>query len=75
MLFCVLRPETDQMEDCRFIATDFFRTPLKDLDFTTCTLEGISVSDGGSELQGAVVNLYQAAELARLLGVIVKDVF
>lgn len=47
----------------------FFNTPLKDIDFTTSDISGISASP--YELNGAKVNTVQAAELAKLLGVIV----
>ena len=57
-----------KLDQSQFINTEFFKTPLKDLDFTTCILEGISVSTEGNELKGALVNVYQAAELAKLLG-------
>jgi uncharacterized protein YjbI with pentapeptide repeats len=54
-----------------FIQTNFFRTALKGMDFTKSTITGIIVSDTGAELKGAKVDLYQAAELAKLFGVII----
>ncbi len=33
------------LDDSRFIGTSFFRTPLLGLDFTTCQLEGVTLSD------------------------------
>lgn len=67
------------LEECSFknLALDhadltrvqFFKTILKDVDFTTSVIDGISVSP--YELRGAKVNAAQAAELAKLLGVIV----
>lgn len=62
-----------KLDQSQFINTEFFKTPLKDLDFTTCILEGISVSTEGNELKGALVNVYQAAELAKLLGIVIKE--
>ncbi|WP_418718376.1 pentapeptide repeat-containing protein [Candidatus Allofournierella merdipullorum] len=56
----------------RFFRTSFFKTPLAGLDFTDSELEGVTVSDDAAELKGATVNVRQAAELARLLGVIVR---
>ena len=56
----------------QFVRTEFFRTSLKGIDFTTCTLDGICVSEAGKELSGAIVNIFQAAELSKLLGVIIK---
>lgn len=56
----------------RFLRTSFFKTPLAGLDFTDSELEGVVVSDTATELRGATVNVRQAAELARLLGVTVR---
>lgn len=61
------------VKDSRFMETNFFRTRLRGMDFTECELAGIIVSDSHEELAGAVVSTWQALELARLLGVIIKD--
>ncbi len=50
----------------------FFKTYLKGIDLTTCSLDGLSVSERMTELQGAVVDLYQAADLARMLGIVIR---
>lgn len=50
----------------------FFKTMMKGMDFTTCSIHGLVLSDECRELKGAVVDLYQAAELAKYLGVVVK---
>jgi uncharacterized protein YjbI with pentapeptide repeats len=55
-----------------FINTNFFKTPLKGIDFTNCTITGMIVSNEGTELKGAIVDLYQAAELAKLFGIIIR---
>lgn len=70
------------MEECVFKKTvfhsmrlnrvNFFHTSLKGIDLRGSELEGLTVSDERKELKGAVVDLYQAAELARLLGIVVK---
>lgn len=52
--------------------TSFFKTSLKGMDFTTSTIKGLVLSDECSELKGLTVDLYQAAELAGRLGVIIK---
>ncbi len=52
--------------------TQFFKTYLKGIDLTSCDIDGLSVSERMTELQGAVVDLYQAAELARMLGIIIR---
>lgn len=56
----------------KFFRTSFFKTPLAGLDFTDSELEGVVVSDAAAELKGATVNVRQAAQLARLLGVTVR---
>ncbi len=61
-----------ELRDSRLIGASFFRTPLKDIDFTSCILSNITVSDDKSELRGAIVTLDQAAELAKLLGVVIR---
>ena len=50
----------------------FFKTPLKGMDFTTCDIKGLGLSDECSEVRGAVMDLYQAAELAKRLGIVIK---
>jgi len=52
-----------------FTRVDFFKTPLKGIDLSECTIDGILMSETRSELQGAKVNMMQAAVLAQLLGV------
>lgn len=55
-----------------FTLASFFKTSLKAIDFTECTIDKITVSEELTELKGAIVNPYQAVELSRLLGVIIK---
>ena len=61
------------LEDDRFVGTSFFHTKLVGLDFTSCQLEGIAISDAMTEVYGAKLGLYQAAALARRLGVIIEE--
>ena len=66
-----------KMKDIQVLRTDFtlasfFKTPLKGIDFTECTIDRITVSEELSELKGAIINPYQAVELAKFLGVIIK---
>lgn len=49
-----------------------FHTPLKGIDLRGNEIEGIILSEEKGELRGAVTDLYQAAELARLLGIVIK---
>lgn len=51
----------------------FSGTPLKGLDLRGCTVTNLSCSEDNRELRGAVVDLLQAAELARLLGVVIRE--
>jgi len=50
----------------------FFKTSLRGVDFTESEITGIILSNNYAELQGAIVNVLQAAELAKFLGVVVK---
>ena len=50
----------------------FFGTKLSGLDFTSCNIEGLTVSDTGAELKGAKVDVWQAAMFAKLLGLIIE---
>lgn len=57
--------------ECRLFRTSFFKTKLAGVDLTTCELEAITVSDDYSELRGLKVTPFQAADLARMLGVVI----
>ena len=71
--FAGCKLKTIGTKECRLNAINFFKTPLKGMNFTTCELEGIAVSDELWELKGTTVTREQAADLARLMGVIIKD--
>ena len=58
--------------ECTLMGTSFFGTLLYGLDFTRSRMEGIVVSDTGKELRGAIVNVSQAADLARVLGLVIR---
>lgn len=62
-----------RVSDCRFVDTSFFRTSLMGIDFTTSVLENVSFSDSMTEFYGTKLSVYQAASLARLLGIIVEE--
>ena len=51
------------------IGADFFKTPLKGMDLSTCEIAGIMVSDHYGELKGLKINPLQAADIVRMLGV------
>ncbi|MEA1883559.1 MAG: pentapeptide repeat-containing protein, partial [Thermotogota bacterium] len=56
-----------------FQGAEFLHTSLKGIDFTTCRIDGIRVSNKYQELTGMIVNTYQAAELSKLMGIIVRE--
>lgn len=64
-------PDHLEWDRCQLVKCNLCRTPLKGMDLTSNTLDGLMVT--GGELRGAVVSPYQAAELARLLGVVIKQ--
>lgn len=59
-------------ENNQLVRTSFFKTPLKGIDLRTCELSGLIVSIECTELKGAVVTMFQAAELSRLMGLVIK---
>lgn len=61
-----------EFKDSTFNRASFFKTVLRGIDFTQCEINGITVSDSFWELKGAIVNEFQAVELSRLLGIVVK---
>lgn len=60
-----------ELEEAELIGVNFSHTFLSGVDLTQCRLEGIRIA--GGELKGAVVTPYQAAELALLLGVVIRQ--
>ena len=60
-----------EFSDCDMTRVTIHLTPMKGVDLRTCRLDGIT-SDLSS-LRGMTVNPLQAAALARLLGLDVKD--
>ena len=69
MLGCALGKAP--FDRCRLLDCNLCGTALSGIDFTTCDIGGWL--QGGGELRGAVVTPVQAAELARLLGVVIKE--
>lgn len=60
------------LDEVNFTKVNFAKTPLCEIDFTKCEIGGIMVSQGFSELKGAIVSDYQACGLAGLLGLIIR---
>ena len=53
-----------------FSGADFSLKHLfKDLDFSDCKIDGITVSETFKELRGMRINLLQSTNIARLLGI------
>lgn len=51
----------------------FFKTSLRGMDLSDSEITGIVVSDDNKELSGVIVDLFQAAELAKKMGVVIRD--
>lgn len=64
---CKLKKTT--FSNVNFTRTDFFGTMLKGLDFSDCIIDGIMVSEHFNELNGLKLNVMQAADIAKLLGI------
>jgi uncharacterized protein YjbI with pentapeptide repeats len=58
--------------ESRFVKNNFFKTLLATVDFTNNEFAAPIVSTPPIELKGAIVNMFQAANLIGLWGVIVK---
>ena len=52
------------------IGIQLYKTNLQGIDFSTCDITGIVVLP--QDLRGMIVDEYQAMELSKLLGIIVK---
>ena len=59
------------LSEVEFTNVDFFRTSLSGIDLSDCVISGLMVSDSFSELKGATINAELAAEVARMMGIIV----
>ncbi|NCB62151.1 MAG: pentapeptide repeat-containing protein [Clostridia bacterium] len=60
-------------QTCNLSQACFFHTPLSGLDLSSCTIDKMTLSDGGEELRGLTVDLWQAAGLARRFGIHIKE--
>ena len=54
----------------KLIQTQFFKTKLKGIDISTCEISGIITTF--EDIKGLTVNNFQAIELSKLLGIIIK---
>ena len=57
-------------ENSKLIETSFFKTKLKDIDVSSCEFSGITTSI--EDVKGLIVNNFQAIELSKLLGIVIK---
>lgn len=57
-------------ETSELVQAQFFKTKLKSIDFSTCEINGIITSI--EDLEGVIVNNFQAIELSKLMGIIIK---
>lgn len=63
-----------QFSRCQLIEAEFHRTALKEMDLSDSDIRGIRLSAvPAGELKGATVTSLQALDLARLLGIIIKE--
>ena len=60
-----------ELSNCDMKEAELSEVKLKGVDLRTDDISGIKLK--GPELEGAVVNMMQAVELSRLLGLIIKD--
>lgn len=61
------------LKEVSFIEGDFFKTPLKDLDFSDCQVGAWTLSADCRELKGSAFNSFQCVELAKRFGIIIKE--
>lgn len=62
--------EKVELDNVNLTLAQLFHTSLQKIDFRTCQIEGIVVDE--KDLRGAIVNEYQAIELSKLLGLVIK---
>lgn len=57
-------------EECNLSYTNFFKTSLATIDLSSCIIDGIVANQ--SDLKGVIVDMYQAVELTKLFGIVIK---
>ena len=58
-------------DNCNLNFTDFHNASLKDIDLSSNNIENIKLE--GRELRGSIVSLSQTMDIARFLGILIKD--
>ena len=61
-----------ELKDCKLIRAELFRASLRGVDLRDCDISGIVVSRELAELKGLIVSYDQAAQLAGLMGLVIK---
>ena len=56
--------------ECNLNKIELVKTKLKDIDFSTCEFNGVTVDI--PDLKGIIVNEFQALELSKLMGLKIK---
>ena len=69
--FCTYMEVSMDFNKCDLTRSYFYKTSLKGVDFSTCNINDIIIPS--ELLKGIKVNALQAAELAKLLGLIIVD--
>lgn len=60
------------LDEVKLNRATFVKTSLGGINLTRCAIDNLRFSDHAPELRGAIVNPVQAAELAKLLGVVIE---
>ncbi len=69
-IFSESKMKNTYFEKSKLIQTQFFRTKLKGIDISTCQLSGIITRI--EDIEGIIVSNFQAIELSRLMGIVIK---
>ena len=60
-----------EFADCDLTRATIHMTAMKGVDLRTCRLDGLNI--GIQDMRGMVVTPLQASELARLLGLVIRE--
>ena len=60
-----------KFDNCNLSNSEIFNTKLKGIDFSTSNIQGVSFNL--DNLKGCKLNTYQAIDISKLLGIIIKD--
>ncbi|MEG0994554.1 MAG: pentapeptide repeat-containing protein, partial [Bacilli bacterium] len=57
--------------NCNLTKSEIINTPLKDIDLSNCSI--LNMKFDLKEIDGLIVNTYQASDIARSLGLVIKE--